>query len=619
MTEPQDPARLFTRRDGYFLALVIGVTFLARWVYWSAVHASLWFNHPMVDSKNYHQWAIAIQKGVLLGQDVLLHSPLYAFFLAGLYQLAGSAQPALAATVQLFVLGPLTGGLVYWLGRRVFSPGVGLAAGLLQAIYAPLFFQEANLLTTQLIHLLNLLALLAAYWAMEKDRSWAWLLPGSLIGFSVLARPNAILLLLVLGGWIVWRWNQRPTRQMWAALAWLCLSAAVLIAPVTLRNAVVLKEFLPTVGNGGLNFYLGNFRGSTGYHIPQGQFGLSAAEQVQASRQQAEKAVGRKMTYGQASRYWAGQGWREIAADPLRWLGLLSRKTLRLFNAYEYTTSLNYYAVRERMAILRWPWLGFGLLAPLALVGMALARRQSLELFPLYGIFGVYIFTNLALLVSSEYRLGLLPALLLFGGYAVVKLIDRIHFTSWRPLAVWAGLLLLLIAICHLPVVPRSVRDYHLATAYANFGATLAQQGAFLQAAEEFQRAIRRLGNQEAYLPFLNLQLGKCYLNANQPEVALAPLEFAYARQPQDPEVGNTLANALTSLREYQRALVLRKQVVGLAPGNPEYWVNLGVTLLWMGQDLQASEAFARARGLAPDLDTRIEQTRQNILFYRAQ
>lgn len=619
MTESRESARSLTRGDGYFLAIVVCATFLVRWFFWSAVHGAFWFKFPLVDSVNYHRWALEIQQGLLLGKDVLLHSPLYAFFLAGLYQLFGS-QPATAAAIQLFLLAPLAGVLIYWLGRRLFSPGAGLAAGLLQAVYAPLFFFESTLLTTQLIHMINLLVLLAAYWALGRSKAWAWVVPGALIGLSVLARPNAVLLILVLAAWIAWRWRREQTwMRRLAAVAWLCVGAGALIAPLTVRNAVVLKEFLPTVANGGLNFYLGNFRGSTGFHVPQGEMGLSAIQQVQESRQRASEAAGRQLTYGQASRYWAGQGWREIGADPLRWLGLLALKTLRLFNAYEYTTSLNFAAVRERAAILRWPWLGFGLLAPLGLLGLILLRKEWLDLLPLYGLFAVYVFTNLGMLVSSEYRFALLPALLMTGGWVVTQAIAVIRKKTWRTLVLPAGLFAVLVIVSHLPVVPRPVRDYHLATAYANFGATSAQQGNFHQAADEFQRAIQKLQQQPAYLPFLSLQLGKAYLNAGQPTAALAPLEFAYARQPQDPEIGSTLANALTSLREYERALPLRQQVVGLAPTNPEYWVNLGITLLWMGQDLRAGEAFTRALTLAPGLAGRIEQTRQNILYYRSQ
>lgn len=610
--------RPFSRTDGLFIALVVGATLLTRWLYWSAVHTAFWFKYPLVDSANYHLWALEIQKGALLGQDVLLHSPLYAFFLAGLYQLFGS-QPAIAAAVQLFLLGPLAAVLAYWLGRKVFSPRAGLAAGLMHAFYAPMFFMESNLLTTQLIHILNLLALLSAFWAMEKDKPWAWTAPGVLIGLSALARPNAVLLLLVLAAWIAWRWHRE---QAWlrraAAIFFLCVAAGVMIAPLTLRNAVVLREFLPTVANGGLNFYLGNFRGSTGYHVPQGEFGLSAVQQVQESRQRASEAAGRQLTYYEASRYWTWRGLAEISADPLGWLGLLGRKTLRLLNAYEYTTSLNYEAIRERVPMLRWPWLGFGFLMPLGMLGLVLLRKQWLDLLPLYGLFAAYVFTNLAMLVSSEYRFALVPALFLPGGWVLAQALEWVWRKSWRKLAIPAGLLAVLIAISHLPVVPQTVKDFHFATAFTNFGATLAQHGEFLAAAGEFQAAIGKVQTQEVFLPFLNLQLGKCYLNANQPEAALAPLQFAHSRKPNEPEVSSTLANCLTSLKQFQPALALRQEAVALAPANPEFWVNLGITQLWMGQDRQAREAFGRALSLAPNLAGRIEQTRQNILYYRS-
>jgi predicted negative regulator of RcsB-dependent stress response len=600
--------------------LVVAATFLVRLIYLLLSHGEFWFDWMFVDSTNYHLWAQDIVRGDTLGQGILKHSPLYAFVIAIIYYFSGSFNPISVIGVQLLCVAPLSAGLLYLLGRRLFSPVVGVVAALLYAVYAPAIFYDANVLTTLLIHVLNVLTLLTAYRAWNKEKASAWIIPGMFLGLSMLTRPNIILMIGVLAIWI---WDthrkQNKNKLIIGSVIGLGMTAMLVLAPVTIRNAVVLHELMLSVGNGGINFYLGNYKEATGYHVPKGEFGLSASDQVDSAKQFAEDRLGRTLSYGQSSKYWTGQALRDMGEDPIRWLGLMLKKTLLVFNTYEFTTSLNYYAAKEKSGFLRLPWLSFGVVAPFAMLGMFLYRRRWRELLPLYGFVAVYVFSNIALVVSSEYRFALMSVILIFAAAGIMHIVQRVREKEWSALKVPGVIVGIGFLLCYLPLVSQELKAYHMATAYTNFGAAHAEHTQFEQSIHYFNKAINRLKGQDEYLPVLSLKLGKAYLNNNQPQQALASLEFAFKKMPDKADAGNSWANVLTAMHRYPEALQVRKQVLRLDSSNPEYWVNLGITHLWMGKQDKAEPSFEQALKIDPSIAGKLEHTKQNIIHYLKQ
>jgi Tfp pilus assembly protein PilF len=608
------PVLPWTQGDWWGLSAVAGMALAIRMSYFALVHREFWFSHPLVDSVNYDIWARAILHGDWLGHEVFAHSPLYAFILAGAYFLAGGPNLVAVAGIQL-ALGAAGCGLVYLLARCWFPRPAAFAAGLLGAAYGAAVFHEGTLLTVLLIHLLNLSLLLAAFWAANRGRTWNWIFPGALLGLSILARPNALLLLPVLALWIWLQPNRAGQgKKVWGPMLALALSALVVVAPATLRNRVVLHEWLFTVGNGGLNTYLGNYRQASGYHIPTGDLGLSASEQVRNAKRLAEQMTGRNLTYGQSSSYWLSRALDDITADPGRWAKLEGRKLLLLLNYYEYTTSANYYLARSRTPFLQWPWLSFAAVAPLALAGLWLFRRRWLELFPLYGMVAAYAFSNLSMLVSSEYRYGLMPAFFIFAGAAAVEFFQLAARRKWRVLVVPVALLCVGGVITQVDATGKPLRAYHLATAHANLAMVYAGERDFAGAAREFAAAHTLLLDRPEYRGWLALQLGNAYMQAGQSAAALAPLEEAHRLVPDGAQAANDYANALTANGRFAEALALRQELLRGHEADAQYWMNYGITSLWAGDARTADRAFARAASIQPSLATTIAHARAAIL-----
>jgi hypothetical protein len=116
---------------------------------------------------------------------------------------------------------------------------VGLAALALAAVFLPLVLDGMSLISEPLFVVLELGAALAVLRHRRRPETLHWAVAaGVLVGLASLTRSDGPLLALpLLAG--VWS-RARP----WAAVA-LAAAAILVIAPWTIRNAVVLHAFVP--------------------------------------------------------------------------------------------------------------------------------------------------------------------------------------------------------------------------------------------------------------------------------------------------------------------------------------------------------------------------------------
>jgi 4-amino-4-deoxy-L-arabinose transferase-like glycosyltransferase len=127
-----------------------------------------------------------------------IRTPGYPLALAALYTIAGTSQTTVAiAQVGLFILICL---MAYQLGDRVGPPAVAAGAGLLTALYAPLPYFAALVLTEVWTTFVLVGAVLALWRAMETDRPAWFAAAGFLFGYTALSRPVFILLAPFLTG-----------------------------------------------------------------------------------------------------------------------------------------------------------------------------------------------------------------------------------------------------------------------------------------------------------------------------------------------------------------------------------------------------------------------------------
>ena len=413
------------------LASIWAAAFAVRLLYVVQSQQSPFYDFPLVDAKTYVQAATAMALGHWSGDgQPFWQPPLYPHFLGVLFAffepdftLPRLVQAALGATICL---------LIYWLGRQVFSAKVAWCSAGLAVFYGPFIFFEGELLPPVVAILLNLSALLALLWAIEGQLR-RLLLPGLLLGLSALCVANILLFVPVAAGWIFHTCRDLPMRQRLLRPAVMLLGVVLTVAPVSLRNYIVGDDLVLISSNAGLNFYIGN---NPHYHetvaIQPGPAWLDLT-----SRPHVE--AGAKKPSAQ-SHFFLAQSWDFIRNQPAAFLQLQLYKLYLFWNGDEIGRNQALYFARQYSSVLQillWKYglaFPFGLLAPLALTGIALGWRGRILHRPrilLLGLFtATYILSVVAFFISARYRLPVIPPLLLFASYGGWEL-----YELWRQRA----------------------------------------------------------------------------------------------------------------------------------------------------------------------------------------
>ena len=175
----------------------------------------------------------------------------------------GDNEPIAAALFNL-VLGVATVALVFEVARRLFDTRVGLVAAGIVALYPNLIFHTALTLTETLFNLVVMFALAVLLW-----RPWTsplgrgrLVLFGALIGFSALVRP--ISLSFVPGLLVIWLIAGFGWRRSLHHLALIAAGTVAVIAPWTVRNAIVMNSPVLISTNFGDNLCIGRHPGASG-------------------------------------------------------------------------------------------------------------------------------------------------------------------------------------------------------------------------------------------------------------------------------------------------------------------------------------------------------------------
>ncbi len=553
---------------------------------------SPFFNSPVVDAYTYSQQARLIAEGHWLDYtpDPFWQPPLYPWFLGALCLLTGE-QFMLAARLLQALGGACACVLVYLLGRRLFSAEVGLLAGALLAAYGPAIAFDGELLPASLATLSFPALLLAVLWAEEGTGLKRWLGPGFLLGAAALNVATFLVLGPVLAIWI-WhrgRASQQGGRVLLARLGLFAGACLVVIAPVTLRNYAAKPELVLISWNDGVNFYIGN---NADYprtlQIRPGQAWLD----LMARPAQAGYAAG-----AQSSRYFMREAWQYIQSHPLDWTWLLAGKAADFWNGVEVGRNQNLYYLRhysQLLTVLLWIAgiaFPFGLVAPLALAGLLLARAMPGPPRLLAGAVLIYAAGVVLFFVSDRYRLPVVPGLLLLAALALQRLVLLVRQRR-RPSAWWVGVPLLLIW-CNRGGSMGMEND---AEAYYNLGTALVDQKRLGEGIEALEQGVR-LAPDDADLLF---SLGTAYGWAGNHQRAAEVLGRAAQRYPGRLDIRLNLGNSYFQVQLYAEAAEEYRAVLAAHPDHLETLRSAARATARAGQRDHAITYYEQLRRLDP-------------------
>jgi tetratricopeptide (TPR) repeat protein len=590
---------MVSSKEVILIILLFLLALSVRLIYLSELQVTPWFDTPMRDAGLIDQRALAISKGQLSDGESYFRAPLYSHFLAGIYALFGHNY-RVALAIQ-FLLGSFSVVLIYLLGRMVFRPAVGLIAALLAAFYGTLIYFEGEFLVPVLFLFLNLLFMLMMLSAARSPRWWKWAGCGLLLGLSAITRPNVLVFVLVMVPWMmVWLAKRcgLSFKRSLLSVAWVLLGIVVVISPVTVRNYIVGNDVVPIASQGGVNFYIGNNQYADGYTPIVPGTRTSGTGIYYDAVKRAEEAMGRPLKASEVSNYWFRQGLQFITSMPKEALHLTLKKLALFWEGMEIANNKDLYFFAKWTPLLngllwrRQLFCPFGIVAPLALVGMVLAWRRKesnsliLALFVFSYMVGVVLF-----FVNARYRLPVVPFLLPFAAYCMYSLFQE------RSLP-WMVISVILIFGFGL-MVNLNLSGYELtplAESHNSLGSVYLGKKMYPEAVEQFQKAV----SLESYYVFPVAGLAKAYSEMGETERAIEYYERAIALKPEMMELHFHAGFSYYTAGRLDEAIAAWQEAARLQPEFAQPHFQLGIAYEDWGDVESAIEAYRRALQINP-------------------
>ena len=571
-------------------ALLIGCLALALRV--SHIHesaASPFFDAPVIDARTYTEMALDLAGGAWAGAPKpFWQPPLYPYFLALIFWIGGENYywPRLVQAL----LGAGSCILLLAIGHRLFTPGIALGAALGAACYGPFIYFDGELLPASLAVFLNLLFFFVFIRSPYREPG-RWLLMGALMGLSALAVVNILLFLPVLIWWL-WRLDDTITNVDKARrAAALLLGCALIIAPVTVRNYVMGGDWVLISHNAGINFYIGNNpHYERTVNIRPGKDWAQLVE-----KPEVEAGIERPSA---KSHYFFRQSWQFISADPLGYLGLLAHKLRLFWRGDEIQRNLDPYYARHNSTALRlllWKYglaFPFGLVAPLALIGMAcLWRRSDADAATISALFLlVYMVSVVLFFVTSRYRLPAVPFALLLASFGLSELLR----SRQRKIILWPLFAALMLA-ANIGIGPMNMAGS--AEEHFALGDAYMRKGMQADALHEFRVALERQPDHGEAL----LRLAALYAERQEHIKAIDAYSAYVKKNPEATPARFLLGNALLAARHYPEAIVEYENLAALRPEWAALFGRLGYAYLMAGKPTLAAKAYRRTLEIQPD------------------
>jgi tetratricopeptide (TPR) repeat protein len=576
------------------LLMVGGVALVMRLLHLWQLSATPFATVLMGDALSYDTWARGLADGAWWGTEVFYQAPLYPYLLGAIYALTG-ADPMHARVVQA-LLGTASALMLATAVRWLVSPRAGLAAGLLLALYAPAIFLE-SLLQKSAVDLacvtLIVLAVAALVTQRRQPTAW-WGLLGLAAGALALTRENALVWVVVLGGWALVGREAREAGRARVVAAYVA-GVVLLLGPVAVRNYAIGGEWFLTTAQFGPNLYIGNHAGADGSYVSLRPGRGSPEFERRDATDLAEQATGRTLSPGEVSAYWRDQAWGFIVSDPTAWLSLMGKKALLLINAHEAVDTES----QESYAEWSWPLRALGpimhpgVLLPLAVLGGWSLWPQRRRFGLLALLCATLTASTLAFYVLARYRYPLVPFLII-GAAAILADTHRLRRVLQSSSGLAAlGLAVALAALAQWPLLPA---DRSRAITENNLGAALHERGRDAEAATRLRRAI---AVRPDYTPAYS-NLGVALRSLGEVDAAVDVYRQGLALAPEDSDLHFNLANALLARGQADEATVHLRAAARGQPDSAGTRNNLGLALYEQGRLADAAQQFQAAVALDP-------------------
>jgi 4-amino-4-deoxy-L-arabinose transferase-like glycosyltransferase len=305
-------ARASSRRWSPHLALFgLALALRGAWVL-AVVRKGMAFNDSIV----YHTTALSLRSGhgytPFTGGPTARWPPGYSTLLGGLYW-SIEAKPIVGELANA-VIGAVTVVLLMLAVERAVDRTTAIVAGTILAVLpGPILWTDV--IVSETLYTALFVAMLLV--CVRARPTWRWTLAiGVVIGMAALVRGEALTWALL--PVVLW-WREIPRRQLAKRFGAIVATVIVLLAPWTIRNAVVMDAFVPIATNASQTMWSGHHAGATGGQTyPSAEFGKRydglgvAQRELQSSRDLRNEAI----------EYMATHPVRELELIPLKLIHL---------------------------------------------------------------------------------------------------------------------------------------------------------------------------------------------------------------------------------------------------------------------------------------------------------
>jgi len=415
---------------------------------------------------------------------------------------------------------------------------------------------------------------------------------GILFGLQTLNRPNVLIGAAAIAAVAL---AVRRTRLALALVA----GIAIGMAPVAIRNVVVSGQLTFVSSHGGLNFYIGNGEGATGYYRPVPGISPTIDGQEKDAVRVASRALGHPATDAEASSYFYRLAWDWIRQHPGDAAGFILRKVYYTFHAQFIALPESYpFFVHDERTLLRFLVVGPWLLIPLGLTGLVFgladqSRRSGAEgaakatryliwlaFVPGYAIAVAMFF------MAERYRLPLLIALTVTAGGAIQLMTDAVRARRGASLALIACLVTPIAVAANWPLPRNDGRWLE--------GLRLAQRLLVLGRMSEADALFPRLIPLEPHPGATEYGYGAELLDLDRAAEALPHIDRARALDPKEPSIEFALGRALLKVGRPADALPHLRRGFDAGVPLPQGGIDYPAALRDLGQYADAIAALRR-------------------------
>lgn len=496
----------------------------------------------------------------------LWRSPVFLYFARAVFNIFVHSYFMLK--LSFFAIGSVNLLLIYALSKKIFNTAVARIASLIALVYIPFIFYEGDLFEPPFAIFLGIIFFLLVLNAFEKPSKRLWFVCGIFWALALLARHHFFLFGVVVVIYLITDFFKNKDNKAIVTYIICMLSGLILIiSPITLRNIIVGKDFVLIGYVEGISFWHGNNPDYEKLWDRAAGFGWEEILQMPFQ----EMKLSRPLKPSDMSRFFTHQALKFIREHPFEWLKLTAKKTCIFFSGYETMSDSDIYSYREYSPLVamlvgeKWILYPFGIVCPLAIIGVALSARNNRKASLLTAMIISASYLDILLAVQSRYRTATVPFFIIAAAYALWWYKNTVKSGQKRALLVSAASFVILVFLCNM--YNPEMSDVNKARIYYKKAHGYLMMKDTVKAIAEVKKAIAVYPENPSSR--LHLTLADLYKRQKEMDKAASEYESAVLKDPKNARTHIDLARIFELKNEIDKAIVEYKKAIAL-PLSPD-------------------------------------------------